>query len=197
MQEEYDFRFHPRHVMLVLLLAGLGMLFAALSAAYLYSRFQHDLSPIRLPWLFLVNALVLMGSSWTLLRATRAYREDDTLTYQRQLYATLTLSLVFLIMQALAWGQLYQRRLTVEADLSTSYVYALSFLHFLHVAGGIPFLVRFAWRARTRLQEPVSVLLYFADPDKRLGLLLLTRYWHFLDLLWIYLVAFLGLNMLF
>jgi cytochrome c oxidase subunit III len=42
----------------------------------------------------------------------------------------------------------------------------------------------------------VSVLIYFSDPDKRLGLLLLARYWHFLDLLWIYLVLFLGLNML-
>jgi len=171
------------------------MLFLALSGAYLYSRFQHDLPPIRLPWLFFVNTVVLLGSSWTLLRAQRAYREDDTTDYQRQLYATLALSMIFLILQALAWAQLFQQRLFVDSDLATSYVYALSILHFLHVIGGIPFLAWFAWQARTRMKEPVSVLIYFSDPDKRLGLLLLARYWHFLDLLWIYLVLFLGLNM--
>jgi cytochrome c oxidase subunit III len=197
MPEDKDFRFHPRHVMLLLLLSGLTMLFLALSAAYLYSRFQHELPPIRLPWLFFANTLILMGSSLTLMRAQRAYREDDTRDYQRQLYATLALSMIFLIMQALAWAQLYQRRLYVDSDLATSYVYALSLLHFLHVVGGIPFLVWFAWQANTRMQEPVSVLIYFSDPDKRLGLVLLARYWHFLDLLWIYLVLFLGLNMVF
>lgn len=196
-EADHDFRFHPQHVVLMLVLTGLSMLFAALSAAYLYSRFQHSLPPIRLPWLFFFNTLILLASSWTLIRAHRAYLEDDTQDYQRQLVATLALSLVFLGLQFMAWGQLYQEQLTINSDLSMSYVYALSILHFLHVIGGIPFLALFVYQAYQRMKEPVSVLVYFSDPDKRRHLRLLTKYWHFLDILWIYLVLFLGINMLF
>ena len=47
------------------------------------------------------------------------------------------------------------------------------------------------------MKEPVSVLVYFSDPEKRLKLRLLTIYWHFLDGLWIYLVLFFWVNYLF
>lgn len=196
MEQDHDFRFHPHNVLLTLLLAGLSMLFLALSAAYLYSRIQSELPAIRLPWLFFTNTLILLASSWTLIRSEKAYLEDDTMSYRRHLAGTLVLSLIFLVLQFLAWGQLYQEQLFIHSDLSTSYVYALSILHFLHVLGGIPFLMAFTWTAFVRMKEPVSVLVYFSDPSKRRRLKLLGRYWHFLDILWIYLVLFLGINML-
>ena len=46
------------------------------------------------------------------------------------------------------------------------------------------------------MREPVSVLIYFSDPEKRLKLRMLTMYWHFMDALWIYLVVFLLINRL-
>lgn len=196
MEQDHEFRFHPHNVLLTLLLAGLSMLFLALSAAYLYSRIQQNLPSIRLPWLFFSNSVILIASSWTLIRAEKAYLEDDTTGYRRYLSGTLLLSLIFLGLQIIAWGQLYQDDLFIDSNLSTSYVYALSILHFLHVIGGIPFLAIFTWTAFHRMKEPVSVLVYFSDPSKRRSLRLLGKYWHFLDLLWIYLVLFLGINML-
>jgi cytochrome c oxidase subunit 3 len=190
-------KFHPKQIVLTLLLTSLTVLFVALSVAYVYSRVQYQLPPVRLPWLFFFNTLILIGSHWTLSKAFRAYTEDDTEEYRRQLSATLLLSVVFLLLQGLAWAQLYQDALLPKSDLSTSYMYALSILHFLHVIGGIPFLVAFTLTAYTRMREPVSVLLYFADPDKRRHLRLLIRYWQFLGLLWVYLLLFLGVNMFF
>lgn len=197
MEQDHEFRFHPHNVLLTLLLAGLSMLFLALSAAYLYSRIQQNLPPIRLPWLFFSNTLILISSSWTLIRSEKAYLEDDTSGYRRYLSGTLALSLIFLGLQVIAWGQLFQEQLFINSDLSTSYVYALSILHFLHVVGGIPFLSSFTWTAFRRMKEPVSVLVYFSDSSKRRRLKLLGKYWHFLDILWIYLMLFLGVNMLF
>lgn len=197
MEQDHEFRFHPHNVLLTLLLAGLSMLFLALSAAYLYSRIQQELPPIRLPWLFFTNTVILLASSWTLIRAEKSYLDDDTSGYRRYLSSTLILSLLFLGLQVIAWGQLYQEQRYIHSDLSTSYVYALSILHFLHVLGGIPFLATFTWTAFNRMKEPVSVLVYFSDPSKRRRLRLLGKYWHFLDILWIYLVLFLGINMLF
>ncbi|RMF25339.1 MAG: cytochrome c oxidase subunit III, partial [Bacteroidetes bacterium] len=106
----------------------------------------------------------------------------------------LGLSLAFLVLQFFAWRSLFAQNVFINTDNSASYLYLLSGLHFLHVVGGLPFLIWFWRQARKRLREPVSELVYFSDPDKRLKLRLLTLYWHFLDGLWIYLVLFFWVN---
>jgi cytochrome c oxidase subunit 3 len=69
-------------------------------------------------------------------------------------------------------------------------------VHLAHVVAGLPVLIRFYVIAKKRMIDPVTVLVYFSDPEKRLKLRLLTVYWHFLDVLWIYLVVFFGINAL-
>ena len=173
------------------------MLFLALSVAYVYSRVQHHLPPVRLPLLFFINTLVLGASSWTLIRAQRSFKEDQTEAFQRHLVITLFLSLLFLFMQIMAWIQLFQQDIFVQTSVSSSFLYALSFLHFMHVIGGLPFMIWFVLHASKKLKNPVSALLYFSDDDHARGLKLLAKYWHFLDILWIFLVLFLGVNMFF
>lgn len=185
-----NFAFHPNNVYLVLLLFGLTTMFLTLTGSYIYNRVQADLPPLQLPPLFLLNTLVLLGSSYTLMQAKKAYLSDDTAAYQRALWLTLGLSFLFLGLQSLAWYQLFTNEVFIHSDNSAGYLYVISALHFLHVVAGLPFLGLFIYRARISMKEPVSVLIYFSDPDKRLKLRLLTLYWHFLDGLWIYLVLF-------
>ena len=194
---EYDSSaFHPYNVALTLLLFGITALFLAFSAAFVYTRVQSDLPPLRLPGLFLFNTLVLLGSSAAMIWAKRSYLTDHTLNYQRALGATIVLSLLFLGLQFLAWHQLFSQQIFVHTDNSAGYLYIISGLHFAHVIAGLPFLLGFLWTARKQMKEPVSVLVYFSDPEKRLKLRLLTIYWHYLDGLWIYLVLFFLLNYL-
>ena len=89
---------------------------------------------------------------------------------------------------------LFAENIFPSTDNSAGYLYVLSGLHFAHVIAGLPFIVGFFWVARKRMKEPVSVLVYFSDPEKRLKLKMLTMYWHFMDALWIYLVVFLFIN---
>ena len=195
---EYDeyqsFAFHPHNVLLTLLLAGITVLFLSLTIGFVYNRVQNDLPPIRLPWIFLFNTLILLGGSATMIAAKRAYLMDDTLRYQQSLRMTLILSLVFLIAQGIGWWQLFQQNIFLQTDNSAAYLYVLSGLHFTHVIAGLPFLSAFLKAAREHMKEPVSVLVYFSDPEKKLKLRLLTLYWHFLDGLWIYLVLFFVAN---
>lgn len=194
---EYDnFAFHPYNVMLFLSLFAISALFIALSAAFIYTRVQSGVAGIRIPLLFGFNTLVLLASSHRMMVANRCYRTDDTLGYQRALRATMWLSVGFLALQILAWGQLFRQNILMQSDNSAAYLYLLSILHFLHVVAGIPFLWLFLRAARKQMQEPVTVLVYFSDPEKRLRLRLLTIYWHFLDGLWIFLVLFLLANYL-
>jgi len=194
--EYRNFAFHPYNVLLILVLFSISALFLAFSAAFIYTRVQSDLPPIQLPIIFVFNTLILLGSSATMMWATRAYKADNTRNYQRALTATIVLSIIFLIAQFIAWKQLFNQAVFINSDNSASYLYVISGLHFAHVIAGLPFLGIFLWHAYKRMQEPVSVLVYFSDPEKRLNLRLLTIYWHFLDALWIYLVFFFWINAL-
>ena len=194
--EYQSFAFHPYNVMMTLLLFGITVLFLAFTAAFVYTRVQSNLPPIRVPGIFLFNTLVLLGSSTTMVWAKRSYQSDDTRNYQRALGTTILLSLLFMALQFWGWSQLFSQQIFIHSDNSAGYLYLISGLHFAHVIAGLPFLGIFLWTARKRMKEPVSVLVYFSDPEKRLKLRLLTIYWHFLDALWIYLVLFFFLNYL-
>ncbi|MFK8164275.1 MAG: heme-copper oxidase subunit III [Lewinella sp.] len=191
-----NFAFHPKNVYLTLLIFSLTMLFLAMTAAFVYTRVQSNLPPIKLPILFVINTAILLASSYTIIRAKRAYLADDTKQYTNMLWYTMGLSVFFLMMQCIAWYQLFDQQIYITSDNSAGYLYVISGLHFAHVIGGIPFLGIFLYNARKYMKEPVSVLVYFSDPAKRLNLRLLTIYWHFLDGLWIYLVLFFFINQL-
>ena len=188
--------FHPFNVLLTLTLISLGALFLTLTISFVYSRIQSELPPIKLPSLFIFNTLVLLGSSATMLWAKRSYLKDDTKSYQNALLTTIIISVIFMILQFVAWRQLFAQDIFINSNVSASYLYVISGLHFAHIIGGLPFLIIFLVKAYKKMKEPVSVLVYFSDPEKRLKLRLLTIYWHFLDALWIYLVLFFWINYL-
>jgi cytochrome c oxidase subunit 3 len=194
---EYDnFAFHPYNIILMLSFIAISALFLAFSVALVYNRVQTDLPPIKLPTLFIFNTLILIGSSYSMMWAKKAYKADETDNYQKALWTTVVLSLIFLVLQFFGWRQLIDQNIFIASNNSVSYLYLLSGLHFAHVIAGLPFLGLFLRAARLRMKEPVSVLVYFSDPEKKLKLRLLTLYWHFLDLLWIYLVIFFYVNYL-
>ncbi|MCB9284522.1 MAG: cytochrome c oxidase subunit 3 [Lewinellaceae bacterium] len=194
---EYDnFAFHPHNVLLMLALAGITALFLALTVSFVYTRIQSALPPIQLPLIFLFNTTLLLGSSATIHWARRAYKTDHTRQYQQALWLTILLTLAFLCMQFVGWRQLLAQNIQFNSGNSASYLYLISGLHFAHVVAGLPFLAMFLQTARKRMKDPVSVLVYFSDPEKRLKLRLLTLYWHFLDGLWVYLILFFFVNQL-
>jgi len=197
-EEEFEYYeqdaplFHPAKVLLTLLLASLTMLFLFLTFGYLYTRIEQGIEPIHLPIIFVFNTLLLLGSSYMIHKANLAYQEDDTGAYKKSLLVTVLLTILFMLLQIVGWYQLMESNEAFfsASDNARSYLQLISAFHFLHVCAGIPFLILFYHIAQKRMIEPVSVLVYFSDPDKRIRLKLLTIYWHFLDALWIYLVLF-------
>ena len=195
-KEYQQLRFHPYNIALTLLLFSISALFLAFSAAFLYTRIQNpDIPTVYLPKIFILNTLILLGSSWSINWARQCYINDETGNYQKALQVTIVLTVIFMILQSMGWKQLMgQMESHFLASNLSSYLYLISGLHFAHIVAGLPFLLLFLYTARKRMKEPVSVLVYFSDPEKKLKLRLLTMYWHFLDLLWIYLVVFFLVN---
>ena len=203
-QQVNDFsslRTHPYSIMMYLFLTGLTMIFVGLSAAYLYTRIQTEEPPIKIPWLFLFNTLVLYSSSFTLKKAKQAYLADNTEGYKRALTATVLLTFVFMALQFVGWNMLLADNPNIfgggdKPSNMSAYVYTISVIHLFHILGGLPFFLIFLYNALVKMKDPVTVLVYFTDPVKQLQLRLLTLYWYFLDYLWIYLMVFFWLNFL-
>ncbi len=188
--DTYSMRIHPFQVIVFLLISGLSALFLALTLAYLYQRIEKGIAPIQPPLIFLFNTILLLGCSFFIKQANKAYLADDTSKYIRSLMITAGLTLVFIGAQFVGWQMMQNSGMLLASNPATSYLYVLSGLHLLHVLGGLPILGWFIFKAVKNMKEPVTVLVYFSDPEKRLKLKLLTTYWHFLDILWIYLVTF-------
>ena len=76
-----------------------------------------------------------------------------------------------------------------NSDRLSGFMYFFSGLHFLHVLGGIPFLIYHYIKIKN-LNRPL--LLLSDNESAELNFKILRTYWHFLDLLWIYLIVFLS-----
>lgn len=196
MHTQRNYLIHPSYIIMFLMIAGITALFLGFTGAYIYNRIEQGVKPIDLPSLFYLNTLIIIASSLALIKAKSAYLDDRTETFKRALFATLILTLIFLIAQIFAWMQLVNQNILINHSTLASYMYLISGVHFLHLVGGLPFLGAFIYKANKHMKDPVTVLLYFSDPDKKRSLNLLNIYWHFLDGLWIYLVIFFLINYL-
>lgn len=196
MRDERNFLIHPSYILMYLILGSVTMLFVAFSGAYIYTRFHHNAPPIKLPTLFYVNMLWLIASSIMLQRTKSYYLEDNTVSYKRGLVITLLCTLVFLVLQIMAWRQLLSQDIFLNYSNMSAFMYLITGIHFLHVVIGIPFLMMFILEAWRYMQSPMTVLIYFSDDHKKRKLHIFSIYWHFLDGLWVYLVLFFGVNYL-
>lgn len=191
-----NLRLHPYKIYLTLLLAGITMLFVAMIGSYIYQRIVMKIEPIALPYSFILNTAFLIGSSLTFVQVKKSYINDKTSHYKKFLLLTFCLTICFIIGQSIAWYSMLKNGQFPSSGPGTGYIYAIATLHLIHVFAGLPFFALFFIAALKRMKEPVSVLIYFSDPEKKLKLRLLEVYWHYLDILWIILVLFFTFNYL-
>jgi len=163
------------------------MLFAAFSSGFIvYSGGKgHGLNVI-LPHSFIYSTIVLLCSSATLLIASKAAKQ---LQFNRQklfLWLTIGLGIGFLILQVYSWYILaYNMKIFLtDPNASRSFIYIFTFMHVLHIIGGLVFLA--SALAGSIKQIPQVKNLYRME--------MASIFWHFLDIIWIYLYVFLLLN---
>ena len=182
-------------MLLVLILAGVSALFGALSIAYVYSRADKGWEGIRIPILFLYNTCILLFSSWSIERCRRYFNNRNEILCFRWGLITIIATLLFLVMQAIAWYKLLNQHVLPGSSMGHGYLYALSILHFFHVMAGIPFLVRILVPLMVGIREG-NAALFFLDEEQQRRLKLTAWYWHFIDVVWIFLIAFFLTNYL-
>jgi len=167
-------------------LAAITMSFAAFTSALVVGKGATVAWPhIELPSVLYFNTLALISSSGTLELARRRFtRNGETAAARLWFYATLGLGLIFVSGQYSAWLQLRSEGLYLATSPSSSYFYVLTAVHALHVLGGLGGLSRLV----AKLTGPVPLL-------RRSTLYATSCYWHFMGLLWLYLLLVLWMKL--
>ena len=182
-------------MIIVLILCGISALFGALSMAYLYSRVDREMRSIHLPVLFLFNTAVLIFSSYAIQRCRKYFDQRNEKLCVQWGIITLCATTMFLVFQGIAWYQLFNRNILPASTGGHGFLYAISILHFLHVLAGIPFLARIILPMMMAHKQG-NAALFFIDDDQRRRLKHTAWYWHFIDVVWVYLIVFFLVNSL-
>jgi len=181
------FSVHPKKFLLWLFMGTIVMLFAAFTSAYLVRSTDGDWLKFDLPPMFMISTAVILLSSVSAQVAYWAAKNNNTSRVNLALLVTVVLGIVFLYLQVKGWGQLVDENVYLGGQYSNpagSFVYILSGLHGFHIATGLIYLLIVLYSS-VRGEVGSSDLLQIE---------MCTTYWHFLDLLWIYLFVFLQVN---
>ncbi len=173
---------HPQKFALYLGIVSLIMAFAAFSSAYIVRQAAGNWLEFRLPVMFYVSTGVIVLSSVCLKLSSRAFNLEQARAYRVYMLLTFFLGITFLITQYLGWMEMHNNGIDLKGNPSGSFVYIMSMTHAAHVLGGIVVLCFALYHAFN--------LPFNRNPQRRLRLDLTSIYWHFVDILWIYLILF-------
>lgn len=174
-------KIHPHKFTLWVGIGSILMMFAGLTSAYIVKRNQAGWLSFDLPAAFWYSTAVMILSSVSLFLALKAFRERMMSRYRILMAVTLALGVLFIALQVVGFSQLWHAGVTFTGNVSYSFLYAIVGIHAAHVLGGIIALIVMSLKAfNSKIKN------YSTVPVE-----LISTYWHFVDLLWIYLLVFL------
>ncbi|MDX2002964.1 MAG: cytochrome c oxidase subunit 3 [Chitinophagales bacterium] len=181
---------HPRKFAMWAGIVVMSMAFAGLTSAYLVRKGAGNWTEFVLPTQFAYSAIIMLMSSVSIWAASWAFRNDKLAFYRLFLFVTLALSMGFMYSQYLGWQRMKEIGIYIDGNPSGSFVYVISYLHVVHVAMGILCIFLTFVRSLWLFRNPAVFLIYRTDGNKRINIELLATYWHFVDVLWLYLLVF-------
>ncbi len=176
-------RLHPHKFTLWVGIGSIIMMFAALTSAYIVREAQHNWLEFSLPKVFWYSTAVIVASSITMHLAVKAFRSRERNRYKSLLTATAFLGVLFAVLQGYGFYDLYNRGVAIigkGSNPSASFLGIITGLHVVHVLGGIIALLVILFRSYS-----TKIKSYNSTPIE-----IMSIYWHFVDILWIYLFIF-------
>lgn len=181
---ERDKNERAKKMMLWFGIASLLMGFAGWTSAYIVSSSREDwLTDLQIPYYFYSSTAVIMLSSLTYILAKNAIRQNRSKACTSWLLVTLILGVAFIVLQFRGFNEMlsYGYYFTgPTSSIKMSYVFLIAAVHIVHVLAGIISLIVVLFN---QLKGKYTFESY-------LGMSLGATFWHFLDLLWVYLVLF-------
>lgn len=180
-EPEETLSMNPRKFILWLFVVSIIMLFAAMTSAYLVRRAEGNWLEYDIPSVFSYSSVVLVISSLTMHWAYLAAKKDNFNNLRIAITITFVLGVIFLYMQFQGWVALVNENVFFVGNPAGSFMYIFTGLHGFHLISGLVVLV-VALIAAFRLKIHATSLNQIE---------IAATYWHFLDILWLYLFFFL------
>jgi cytochrome c oxidase subunit 3 len=139
--------------------------------------------PVHLPAILWLNTIILLASSATMERARKRLGQADISGFRSLWLMTTVLGLAFLAGQLVAWRQLVAQGIYVATNQGSSFFYIFTAVHGVHLLGGICALI---YVYRRKLESAKISISLAAEVS--------SYYWHFMDGLWLFLLALLYLG---
>jgi len=173
-------KIHPHKFTLWVAIGSIVMMFAGLTSAFIVKSNQTNWKAVEIPSVFWISTAVIVVSSITMQMALRSFKQREMNRYRLLIGITLLLGITFVMLQWEGFQQLWAQKITFKGSGAGQFLYVIFGLHALHVTGGIIalgviFMKAFVGKTKLYSSVPIEVA---------------ATYWHFVDLLWIYLLIF-------
>tara|TARA_Y100000991_G_scaffold59098_1_gene43346 strand:- start:581 stop:1192 length:612 start_codon:yes stop_codon:yes gene_type:complete len=166
-------------------IVSLIMSFGGLTSAFIVSSSREDwLNDFELPNSFFVSTIIITFSSLVFIAAKKALLKEKYLLSQSLVLGVFVLGLAFIFNQFLGFNELITSGYNFTgptSNITMSYIYIIAVAHILHVIAGL-------------ISLAIVIVNHFKKqytPASKLGFDIASTFWHFIDLLWVYLFLFL------
>lgn len=160
------------------------MVFAGLTSGFIVSKSRPDWKPVELPSQFLYSTIVIVLSSITFWFAKKSIAANQIKKTTYFLTATLALGILFVSQQFQGFNEMVAKGQFLTgptSNITSQFLYAFVMVHLAHLAGGLLSLI----------VTLINQLRGKYTAQNYLGIELSSMFWHFLDILWLYLFFFL------
>lgn len=185
-EQELKFDAKPKKFVVWLFVVSSTIMFGGFTSYYIvFAASKGKGHGLVLPDAFMYSTAVLLLSSLFLFLSTKALKRGNITSQKIFLWVTLALGLVFGYLQVEAWSSLFQSGAAlINNNAAISVIYVVSGMHLLHIFGGLFFILNSLFGAYTKVSMEKAI--YRQE--------ITSIFWHFIDILWIYLYVFLLLN---
>lgn len=176
-------RIHPHKFTLWVAMGSICMMFAGFTSAYIVKKNQSNFLEFSLPTIFWYSTFVILLSSLTVQLAVTSFKARERNRYKTFITITAILGVLFAVLQAFGFRDLESHGIYLtgpKSNAAASFILIIVGMHALHVLGGVIVLLitlfrAFASKTKNYSSTPIEIV---------------STYWHFVDVLWIYLLIF-------
>jgi cytochrome c oxidase subunit 3 len=183
-QPQQSQKLHPHKFLMWVSIGSICMMFAGLTSAYIVKKSQDNVINVSLPTIFWISTAVILTSSVTMHLAVKSIKAREMKRYRVLLGLTALLGIIFAVLQLYGFKGMQSEGIKFvgrNSNPGASFLVVIIGLHALHILGGVIALIVmyskiYFSKIRNYSTTPVEVM---------------ATYWHFVDILWIYLLFFL------
>ncbi|HZH88507.1 MAG TPA: cytochrome c oxidase subunit 3 [Chitinophagaceae bacterium] len=179
-------KINPKKFGMWIALASIVMMFGGFTSGYIVRKSQGNWLQFDLPVHLYISTATVLISSLTMWLSAKSFKKGNKQGYQLFLLLTALLGITFAALQYFGFKELFSQ-ITWNNNVSLQYLFVIIGVHALHILGGVIALLVMTIQAMYR-KKPYDFT------KENISLSIISAFWHFVGILWIYLFLFFLLN---